>query len=54
MQNEARTKSWISLHVFSLSGASLLGNLLTGKEVMREGKSTYRAGGGALTTTYDF
>ena len=54
MQNKARTKSWISLHVFSLSGASFLGNLLTGKGVMREGKGTHRAGERALTTTYDF
>ena len=35
-------------------GASLLGNLLTGKEVVRAGEGTITAGEGTITDGQDF
>ena len=35
-------------------GASLFGNLLTGKKVMRAGESTIRVGEGAIRAGQDF
>ena len=55
IENEAKEKKngFINLLLGPL-GASLFGNLLTGKGVMSAGEGTTRAGEGAIRTRHDF
>ena len=55
IKNEAKEqkRGFIGMLLGTL-GASLLGNLLTGKDTIRAGKSTIRAGEGTIRVGQDF